>query len=84
MMRIVSQYFKIVDPTPPFDEGWLAYVDQDDVPIWAAAKLIQADYVVSNNTNDFPPKNKNGRHLYKGIEYITVEEFLEIIGFEPI
>ena len=35
-----------------------------------------ARYIVSHNVTDFPPLAQ-GRHVYGGIEYLTVIEFVE-------
>lgn len=84
MMAILTSVFEIADPKPPFPPGWLDEGDVDDIPMWAAAKLIDADFVVSNNTNDFPPRDAQGRAIYEGIEYIKPVDFLQRIGFEEI
>ena len=81
MMLLMTPFFDVIDLKPPLPKGWLGKVDPDDIPIWAAAKLEEVNYVVSNNTRDFPPENE-GRYVYEGIEYITANNFLKIIGFE--
>ncbi|WP_123042539.1 PIN domain-containing protein [Cohnella candidum] len=79
MMLIISTLFEIADPKPPYPSSWLHNVDPDDIPIWAAAKLVGADYVVSCNHTDFPPGRK-----YKGIEYIMPAEFFRRIGYTQV
>jgi len=81
MMEQMSAYFLVADPKPPLAEGWPNLSDENDAPIWASATLMRANYVVSNNIRHFPPKD-NGRHVYEGIEYVTPEQFLQIIWFE--
>ena len=55
---------------------WPELTDQDDAPIWETAVIAQAQYVVSQNTKDFPPLVQ-GRRLYYGVEYVTAIEFAE-------
>ena len=55
---------------------WPELTDPDDEPVWATAVLASAQYVVSDNTSDFPP-NVGGRHVYAGVEYLTAIEFIE-------
>lgn len=82
LMRLLSEVFYVVDPKPPLPAGWPNFKDVDDHPIWAAAKCAEADFVVCNNTRDYPPKDTEGRHRYEGIEYVTDQEFLQMIGYE--
>jgi hypothetical protein len=69
-MRLVSlrQY---VGPEP-----WPELTDADDMPIWQTATVAGARYVVSHNAADFPPLVQ-GRHTYRGVEYLTAIEFVE-------
>ncbi|MBA2450225.1 MAG: PIN domain-containing protein, partial [Chloroflexi bacterium] len=55
---------------------WPELKDPDDAPIWESAIIAGAQYVVSHNTGDFPPLVE-GRHLYRGVEYLTTIEFVE-------
>ncbi len=55
---------------------WPELRDEEDVPIWQTAVVAGAQYVVSDNTTDFPPLVQ-GRHVYSGIEYLTAIEFVE-------
>ena len=80
-MEQMSAYFLVADPKPPLDAGWPNLSDENDAPIWASTKWIQANYLVSSNVRHFPPKD-NDRHVYEGIEYITPERFLRVVGFE--
>ena len=42
--------------------------------------LAGAQYVVSHNLADFPPL-VHGRHVYRGIEYLTAIEFVaDVLG----
>ncbi len=67
--------------------------DPDDMPIWATAVLANAQYVVSDNTRDFPPLIEEraivagracllARHRYRDIEYLTAIEFIEDVLVE--
>jgi hypothetical protein len=76
MMALLIATFETVSPVPPYPPAWPTLADLDDYPIWAAARLGRADYVVSNNSRDFPPPGPDGRHRYEGIEYLTAQEFL--------
>lgn len=78
-----SQY-----PSPPIS-------DPNDMPVWATAVLASAQYVVSDNTHDFPPLVEEritidgqerlvARHRYQGVEYLTAIEFIEdVLGQKP-
>lgn len=61
------------DPVP-----WPELTDVDDEPIWQTAVVAGAQYVVSQNIRHFPPL-VHGRHVYRGIEYLTAVEFIEDI-----
>jgi hypothetical protein len=60
----------------PVVAPWPALSDEADAPIWGTAVVAGARYVVSQNLADFPPL-EDGRHVYDGIEYLTVIEFIE-------
>lgn len=55
---------------------WPGLTDVNDYPIWQTAIVAGAQYVLSQNTRHFPPL-VDGRHVYEGIEYVTVLEFIE-------
>jgi hypothetical protein len=55
---------------------WPGLRDTEDEPIWATAVVAGAHLVVSDNTHDFPLLVQ-GRHSYRGIEYVTAIEFVE-------
>ncbi len=55
---------------------WPGLRDQNDAPIWETAVVARAQYVVSQNTNDFPPLAQ-GRHAHEGVEYLTAIELIE-------
>lgn len=56
--------------------AWPGHADPNDLPIWATATLSGAQYVVSHDLHQFPPR-VGGRHVYDGIEYLTAIEFIE-------
>jgi predicted nucleic acid-binding protein len=53
-------------------DKWLT--DIDDHPIMATAIMGQVDYLVSNNTKDFPPKKR-----FAEITIITSDAFLRLL-----
>jgi hypothetical protein len=57
-------------------EPWPTMQDVNDIPVWDTATAAGAAYVVSHNTRDFPPL-VDGRHTWRGIEYLTAIEFIE-------
>lgn len=57
-------------------EPWSGLRDEEDAPIWQTAVVAGAQYVVSHNLRDFPPLVQ-GRHVYRGVEYLTAIEFVE-------
>jgi hypothetical protein len=80
MMDLLLSTFVTVTPAPPYPQPWEGLSDPWDQPVWAAAKLGDARYVVSENTNDFPPPDHQGRHVWEGIEYTTGREFLDLVA----
>ena len=76
MMILLGNYWELVNIPQPWPAVWPSLRDPNDQPIWATAKISDAQYVISNNTHDFPPANAKGQHLWEGIEYIPVETFL--------
>jgi len=82
MMTWLTTFFDIADPKPPWEKAWPALSDADDLPIYTTASRIKANFVVSENTRDFPPLDKLGRHIWNGIEYIHPQEFLARLEFE--
>jgi hypothetical protein len=75
MMLAMEPNFLVVAPRPPYPPSW-PDPDPGDEPIWAAAKVAGAAYVVSENHHDFPPRDVDDRHIYEGIEYLSCAEFL--------
>jgi hypothetical protein len=79
MMTALFSTFKLVHPEPPYPPAWASRTDVWDEPIWAAAKLSGARYVISQNTRDFPPRGPDGQCVFDGIEYLTAEKFLSML-----
>jgi hypothetical protein len=82
MMETLLPSFELVDPRPPYPPAWEELTDVWDQPVWAAAKAGKAQYVVSENTHDFPPSDDKGRHLHEGIEYLKGRAFLDRLNDE--
>jgi hypothetical protein len=79
MMTIMLPTFTLVAPLPPYPPVWSTLQDEWDRPIWAAAKISGAHYVISENTRDFPPAHADERHIHEGIEYLTGRAFLLLL-----
>ena len=79
MMTLLLSAFDVVNPRPPYPLAWDTLKDPDDHPVWAAAVESRASYVVSDNTNDYPPRQPNGHCIYEGIEYISGIDFLNML-----
>lgn len=82
LMSLLTGAFECVDPKPPWQQAWPELTDLDDLPIWTTARFVGADYIVSGNTNDFPPEDVFGKHTWEGIECILIQDFMDLIGFE--
>lgn len=80
MMELLLATFQLVNPLPPYPSAWEQLADAWDHPIWAAAKASGAQYVVSENTHDYPPPQADGRHVYESIEYLGGEAFLQLLA----
>ena len=79
MMEYLTATFTTVDPKPPHPPPWDDLADPGDVPIWAAAKASGATYIVSENTDDYPPRQPDGRRAHEGIEYLGGDAFLRLV-----
>ena len=82
-MRVMLPSFELVAPLPPYPPAWEGLRDASDEPIWAAAKLANAAYVVSENRRDYPPPIE-GRHTHDGIEYLPADAFLALLRLGPV
>jgi hypothetical protein len=83
MMQWLLPTFEVVTPLPPYPRPWDTLTDVWDHPIWAAAKLGAAQYVVSENRRHYPPRGSDGRHIFDGVEYVGAEAFLARLTYEP-
>ncbi len=79
MMEILLPTFELVAPLPPYPPAWPSLADVYNYPIWAAAVVGLADYVVSENTRHYPPRQPDGRYRYDGVEYMRPDAFLDMI-----
>lgn len=79
MMEWLIPCFETVNPRPPYPVAWARLTDQWDHPIWAAAKISGAQYVVSENKHDYPPAQADRRHVFEGIEYLSGKAFLALL-----
>ena len=76
MMEWLLPSFELVAPLPPYPPPWPELTDHWDHPIWAAAVSSGAQYVISENTRHYPPRQADGRHVYQGVEYLRGRAFL--------
>jgi hypothetical protein len=77
MMTWLLPVFEVVTPLPPYPQPWPTLKDSGDYPIWAAAVIGNARFVISENTRHFPPRQADGRYAYQGIEYVQGQAFLD-------
>jgi PIN domain len=80
MMQWLLPSFELVNPLPPYPPVWTNLADSWDHPIWAAAKMGQARYIISENTRDYPPRDADGRAVYEGVEYLQGTTFLALLS----
>jgi PIN domain len=80
MMDVLLAALTLVDTGPTAHEPPITLSDADDFHLVRAARLAGAGFVVSANTNDFPPTNAQGRHVFQGIEFIECAPFLARLG----
>lgn len=82
-MAILLPTFELVSPLPPYPSAWETLDDPWDFPIWAAAKIGAAGYVVSENRHDYPPSGPDGRHVFEGVEYLPADAFMALLVQGP-
>jgi len=75
-MSHLESTLHVISPTVPHPLAWPTLRDSGDHPVWAAAVTASVDYIVSDNTKDFPPRDAQGRARYQGITYITFKDFI--------
>jgi hypothetical protein len=83
MMARMLPTFELVGPLPPYPPAWPELTDYWDHPVWAAAVLGNAGYVVSNNSRHYPPRQTDGRHVFQGVEYVRGRTFLDSVLIVP-
>jgi predicted nucleic acid-binding protein len=79
LMELLATTLRVVDSGPHEDED---LPDPDDFHLIRAARLSRAGFVVSDNTKDFPRSDRDGRHVYDGVEYLTYSAFLSRIELQ--
>jgi hypothetical protein len=83
MLTALLQVMHFVTVVPPFDAAWSGASDAADLPVWSAAVRAGAQFVISHNMRDFPPRNTDGLCVYAGIEFITTANFVvDILGLD--
>lgn len=83
MMEWLIPPFEVIAPVLPYPPPWEGLTDQWDRPIWAAAVVGQAQYVISENTHHYPPRQADGRRVHQGIEYLGGRAFLDFLIQPP-
>lgn len=83
MLRYLVPVMRLVSLRDYAGPGaWPELADAEDVPLWQTAIISGAAHVISHNVVDFPPLVQ-GRHIYAGVEYLTVVEFVEdVLGID--
>ncbi len=76
---VLVPFMTFISVVPPFDNAWDSANDPNDLPIWSAAVRSGAQFIVSHNLHDFPPRNSEGLCAYDGIEFVTTENFVRDI-----
>ena len=83
MLTVLLRVMTFVSVVPPFDTAWPAASDTADLPIWSAAVRSGAQFVVSHNLHDFPPRDADGLCAHGGIEFITAANFVaDVLGLD--
>jgi predicted nucleic acid-binding protein len=82
MMDAMLASLVLVDTGPRDRRNHPPIRDIDDRHLIAAAKLSTADLVVSNNVRDFPARDKDGRHFYDRLEFVTYAAFVERLNID--
>jgi hypothetical protein len=81
MFAHLTTAFTVVEDRPPDEPLWgVVPPDQWDVAPWNAAVRGQADFVVTENLKDGPPRNARGVRRHQGVTYIHPDDFLRVIA----
>ena len=79
MFGRLTSVFHVIEDSPPLAEAWIEPSDVWDIPIWTAAKRGSADFIVTENLSDGPPRNEEGFREYDGIVFSHPDEFLGLL-----
>jgi hypothetical protein len=79
--QYLTRCFRVVDDHPPMEKSWTENPrDEWDIPIWTAAKRANAQFVVTVNLSDAPPKDSDGIQEHEGIYYLHPSAFLALLN----
>jgi hypothetical protein len=81
MFGRMTLLFRVVEDAPPNATAWDQPSDAWDIPIWTAAKRGEADFVVTANLADGPPRDAEGNREFEGVTFIHPDEFLAFLEF---
>lgn len=75
LIRELSKVATLVDYTRLEGGNYTEWLkDPDDEPLLATALVGRAQYIVSHNTSDFPPRGS-----FAGVRYLTPRAFLDML-----
>ncbi len=82
LFGLCTEVFRVVDDCPPPEPLWTdSPTDEWDIPIWTAAKRARAQFIVTSNVKDGPPKGPNGLQQFEGIYFLDPDRFLDFLEF---
>ncbi len=84
MMAVLLPTVETVSPLPPYPPAWEHLTDIWDYPVWATAVEGKAQFVISENTHDYPPRQANGRYTHEDIEYLSARAFLDRLAADTL
>jgi predicted nucleic acid-binding protein len=73
LMSILLNDFELWNTEPPYDPPVTS--DPDDHHLMLAARRAQAQFVVSNDDNNYPSADSMGLHVVDGIEFLSSNSF---------
>ena len=80
MFSHLTSVFRVLEDCPPYERAWTPELrDKWDLPIWTAAVRGQAQFVVTLNLEDGPPKGSDGVREHEGVCYVHPRVFLALI-----
>ncbi len=81
MFTETSRVFRVVDDRPPTETLWTENpADEWDVHLWTSAVRAPAQFIVTSNLEDGPPRGSDGIQEYRGIYWIHPDSFLTLVG----